>query len=525
MNTIDLKKLEGILPTVSKPGRYLGNEWNVVRKDLDKADVKFALIFPDIYDVGMSYLGLRILYGVLNNRADVACERAFAPWTDFEERLRANEIPLFSLESKVPLKDFDIIGFSLTYEMNYANVLNILDLSHIPLTAVGRTDGVPLVIAGGPAAFNTAPMRDYVDAFVIGDAEEAILDIVDAYKKEKARGGPFRKDALLISMANIEGVYVPAFSQETKRRIVKDLDKAFYPVKEMVPNIQIIHDRITLEIMRGCPFCCKFCQASSFYRPVRFRSQDRIVQLAGDIYKNTGYEEISLLSLSTGSYPGITQLVERLTGEFKDKGVGISFSSLRSDEILKLLPSLIIKLKKTGLTFAPEAGSSRLRKYINKDIDDEKIVSACDEAFRLGWRLVKLYFMIGFPTETYADLEEIPVFINRILSLKKGIEVSVSINAFVPKIDTPFENEKMDPLSVILEKQEFLKSRMRDRRIKLKFHDPRLSVVESQFNKRDPRLGLIIHDAWEKGAKLDAWSEHFNFNIWEQVFAEYGITF
>lgn len=518
MTHVDNKQLEDILPLVSKPGRYLGNEWNVVKKDLDKVDVRFALAFPDIYDIGMSYIGLRIIYGILNNRNDTACERVFAPWIDLEGKLRERKIPLFSLESRVLVKDFDMIGFSLTYEMNYTNVLNMLDLAGIPLRSEERGKNFPLVIAGGSAASNPLPMSEFIDAFVIGEGEEVVLEIVDAYKKLKIQDPKIEKEKILEELAKLEGVYVPMFPKEVNKRVVADLDKAFYPTKELVPYVQIIHDRITLEIMRGCPFNCKFCQASSFYRPMRLRSRAEIVRLAKEIYRNTGHDEISLLSLSAGSYPDVVGLAHALIDEFKGLGVGISFPSLRSEEIIKDLPSLIALIRKTGLTFAPEAGSERLRKYINKNIDVEKIVLACDEAFKRGWRLVKFYFMIGLPTETYEDLEGISDFIHKILNLNRGAAISVSINAFVPKVHTPFENENMDDMGTLIEKQNFLKGRLKSGRIKLQFHDIRLSILEGKFSRPDKRLSKAIYAAWEGGAKFDSWREMFNFDIWLKAF-------
>ncbi|MBI4335809.1 MAG: radical SAM protein [Candidatus Omnitrophica bacterium] len=346
MNTIDIKRLYEILPTVVKPGRYLGNEWNVIKKDLDKAAVRFALAFPDIYDVGMSYLGFRIIYGVLNSMEDVACERVFTPWPDFEDALRKNAMPLFSLESRAPLKDFDIIGFSLTYELNYTNVLNMLDLAGIPVLAAERGQNFPLIIAGGPIAQNPAPMADFIDAFVIGEGEEVVLEVVDAYRKTKNQKSKTKNEEILKELSNIEGVYVPRFPKEVKKRIVNDLDKAFYPVKEIVPNVKTIHDRITLEIMRGCPFNCKFCQAGAIYKPVRLRSQQRIIELAKAIYADTGYDEISLLSLSTSAYPRVESLISALINEFEGMGVGVSLPSLRSQDALKLLPPLDSEGKK-----------------------------------------------------------------------------------------------------------------------------------------------------------------------------------
>ncbi len=519
MNKVDIKQLEEILPTVSRPGRYLGNEWNVIRKDLSKAEVRFCLAFPDIYDIGMSYLGFRIIYGALNSREEVACERVFAPWFDFEEKLRENKIPLFSLESKAPLKEFDIIGFSLTYELNYTNVLNMLDLAGIPLRSKERNGRFPLIIAGGPAAYNPAPMAEFIDAFVIGEGEEVILEIIDIYKRRNTQYAIRNTNKLLEELSNIEGVYVPRFPKEAKKRIVKDLDKAFYPTKDLVPYVQVIHDRITLEIMRGCPYSCSFCQASSFHRPVRLRSQENILGLAREIYHNTGHDEISLLSLSSSSYPDVAGLIAKLVDEFKGLGVGVSLPSLRSDDILKSLPSLIVKVRKAGLTFAIEAGTERLRRHINKNIDTEKTILACGEAFNLGWRLVKFYFMIGLPTETYEDLDAIIDFLEKVLAIKKNIEISVSVTAFIPKFGTTFENERMDSIEALSEKQEFLRGRIKDRRVKWKFHDARVSFVEGKLSRHDANLSVVIYAAWQKGARLQGWKEFFNFEIWRDLTA------
>ncbi|MDD5450033.1 MAG: TIGR03960 family B12-binding radical SAM protein [Candidatus Omnitrophica bacterium] len=537
MKQIDVEKLKEMLLGVSRPGRYLGNEWNVVKKDLDRTAVRFALAFPDVYDVGMSYLGLRIIYGVLNAREDTACERVFAPWVDLEAKMRENKIPLFSLESKAPIRDFDIIGFSLTYELNYTNVLNMLDLAGIPLRAKDRDNSFPIIIAGGPSAFNPAPMEEFIDAFVIGEGEEVVLEIVDVYKRVYGRrsivpSGGFAldsrwsmvdglevKEKLLKEIAKLEGVYVPRFSKEVKKRSVKNLDASFYPVKDLVPYIQIVHDRITLEIMRGCPFNCKFCQAGAFYKPVRVRSHEKIMDLAREIYRNTGYDEISLLSLSSSSCPDILSLITKLTEEFEGRGIGISLPSLRSEEVLKLLPSLIAKVRKSGLTFAIEAGSKRLRRHISKDIDVEKVAAACQEAFDRGWRLVKFYFMIGLPTETWDDLAGIPDFINTIAALRKDAEISVSITAFVPKVGTQFADERPDELGMLLEKQKFIKDRIKNRRVKLRFHDARVSYLEGKLSRPEAGLASAIYRAWQEGARLDAWDECFNFERWKKAFS------
>jgi radical SAM superfamily enzyme YgiQ (UPF0313 family) len=432
-----------------------------------------------------------------------------------EEKLRENRIPLFSLESKTPLRAFDIIGFSLTYELNYTNVLNMLDLADIPLKSRDRGDGFPLIIAGGPAAFNPAPMSEFIDAFIIGEGEEVILEVIDVYKKFT----DYQKDKLLKELSTIEGVYAPKFPREAKRRIVKNLEKAFYPVQDLVPYVQVIHDRITLEIMRGCPYSCSFCQASSFYRPPRLRSQERILGLAREIYHNTGHDEISLLSLSSSSYPDVAGLILKLIAEFKGLSVGVSLPSLRSDDILKSLPSLIAKVRKTGLTFAVEAGTERLRRHINKNIDIEKTIRACDEAFKAGWRLIKFYFMIGLPTETYDDLVGITDFLRKVLSLKRNIEVSTSVTAFIPKCGTAFENEGMDAVETLAEKQRFLKEGLMDRRVNWKFHDARVSFVEGRLSRKDIKLSRAIEEAWRRGARLQAWKEFFNFEVWQGLTA------
>jgi radical SAM superfamily enzyme YgiQ (UPF0313 family) len=475
----------------------------------------------------MSYLGYRIIYGVLNQRDDIACERAFAPWTDFEEKMRASKIPLFSLESKVPVKDFDIIAFSVNYELNYTNILNMLDLSGIPMRAAERGENGPLVITGGPSTVNTAPLEEFIDAFVIGEGEEVVLEIADAYKKITNYQLPitdYEKDNLLKELSNIEGVYVPKFPKAASRRIVKDLDAAFYPTRDIVPYLQVIHDRITLEIIRGCPFDCSFCQAGRLYRPVRMRSREKILQLARAAYQNSGYEEISLLSLSTASYPGITQLITQLIGEFKEKGVGVAIPSLRSKDVLKTFPSLIAQVRKAGLTFAIESGTERLRRLINKDIDIQEVILACEEAFKAGWRRVKFYFMIGLPGETNEDLEGIPSFINRVLALKKSAEVSLSVNAFIPKAGTPFEKEPMEDRNTLLEKQIFLKKKLRDRRVRIKFSDVQRGFLEWRFNKSDRRLSEALYAAWAKGAKFDSWRECFRFDIWEEAFRQARLT-
>lgn len=538
-----IQNLEELLLTVRKPARYTGGEWNSVKKEWTSDRVKFLLAFPDAYEVGMSYLGMKVLYGILNGRDDCACERVFSPWPDFEEVLRKNKIELFSLESRRPIKEFDIIGFHLTYELSYTNTLNILDLGGIPKFSSERTDADPVIIAGGPACYNPEPMSDFIDAFVIGDGEDVVGKIVDAYKR-----GPTRAD-MLKELSKIEGVYVPSFYEveynadgtirnflpktkdvpkKIKKAYVKDLDAAFYPTKQIVPYIQIVHDRIAIEIMRGCKHACKYCQASATYRPYRLRSMKKILELAMESYRNTGYDEVSLLSLSSGDHPDIVRIVAELNDLFKNKSVSISVPSLRVEDVLSKLPTLLSKVKKGGLTFAPEAARECLRKVINKNIEIEKLLKAAAESYRAGWRRVKLYFMIGLPSEEESDVLEIADLVKKISDLKKEVDshpaqVAVSVNAFIPKPHTLFEREGMADTNTILEKQGLLKSRIRRGLLELSFHPLWMSYVEAIFSRGDRRLGRVIYGSWAAGSRFDGWDEFFNFGLWEKAFRECGL--
>ena len=532
-----------LLLTVRKPGRYVGGEWNSVKKEWTPDSVKFLLAFPDVYEIGMSHLGIKILYGILNDRQDVLCERAFAPWTDFEKVLRDNAIPLFSLESRKPLKDFDIVGFSLAYELSYTNALNMLDLGGIPVKSSDRGDGDPIVIAGGPCCYNPEPMSDFIDAFVIGDGEDVINEIIEVYKSVRSTIH-YSRSTMLRALASIDGVYVPSlykveynedktiksFSpsepgvpEKIKKRSVADLDKAYYPTKQIVPNIEVVHDRITIEIMRGCKHACSFCEASATYRPCRERSKARILDLARRAYADTGYDEISLLSLSSGDHSGIIDIVRELNREFKDRSVSVSMPSLRVEDILKHLPTLISEVKKSGLTFAPEAGSDRLRTAINKRLDIDKLFQAARESFKMGWRRVKLYFMIGLPSETDEDIAEISSLVNNISNLKKEVDsrpanVAVSVNAFIPKPHTPFEREGMEDAEGLGRKKGLSESAMRSRLIELSFHPVAISRLEAVFSRGDRRLGEVILLAWSYGARFDGWQEIFAPELWSKAF-------
>jgi len=537
-----------LLLTVRKPGRYVGGEWNAVKKEWANDRIKFLLAFPDVYEIGMSHLGIKILYGILNDRQDVLCERAFAPWTDFEKVLRDNKIPLFSLESRKALKDFDIVGFSLAYELSYTNVITMLDLGGIPVKSSDRRDGDPIVIAGGPCCYNPEPMADFIDAFVIGDGEDVIGEIIDVYSSAKHSAG-YSRENLLQKLASIEGVYVPSlykveynddktiksFSslvpgipENIKKRSVADLDKAYYPTKQIVPNIEVVHDRITIEIMRGCKHACSFCEASATYRPCRERSKARILELARKAYDDTGYDEISLLSLSSGDHSEIIDIVRELNREFKDRFVSVSMPSLRVEDILKHLPTLISEIKKSGLTFAPEAGSARLRAVINKRIDVDKLFQAARESFKMGWRRVKLYFMIGLPSEDDSDIAEISAIANNISNLKREIDsrpanVAVSVNAFIPKPHTLFEREGMEGPESLGRKKGLLQSANRSRFIELSFHSVAISRLEAAFSRGDRRLGAVVFSAWSYGARFDGWQEIFAPDLWSKAFGALGI--
>lgn len=542
-----MENFEEILEQVVKPGRYLGNEWNVAKKNFADVDVKVALCFPDVYEIGMSHLGFRIIYDILNLRDDALCERAFAPWPDFSDILLKRNLPLFSLESKTPLMEFDVVAFTLTYEMNYTNILHMLELAKIPLKSDNRGPGFPLVIGGGPCALNPEPLADFFDLFVVGEGEDVVNELVDTLRKMKSEKITDKK-RLLLELARIEGIYVPSLYNITykddgtinnftplkkgvpsviNRRTVRDLNKSPYPTKYLVPYINIIHDRVMVEIMRGCMHRCRFCQARVCYNPVRIRSKEKIFDLIGDAYRNTGYEEFSLMSLSSGDYPGITDLIDGLsqTCALRDRGVGVSLPSLRVEDVLLKVPQSIGRLRKTGLTFAPEAGTQRLRRVIAKEIDTEKLLEAVKAAKNEGWRRIKLYFMIGLPTEEYADIDGILDLLHRLSSSTgKGIfEIATSISPFIPKPHTPFQWEKMESSEELFEKQEYIKTHTKSKRIRLKFHNLKLSFMEGVFSRGDRNLGRVLLEAFKNGARFDSWDEFFKFDTWMHAFEKEGI--
>lgn len=547
---MDDKIFEKLLLSVQKPGRYSGGEINSVIKDKEKVDVRFAFCFPDTYEIGMSHLGMKILYSQFNSREDIWCERVFAPWLDFEEVMRENNIPLFALESRDPIKDFDFIGFTMQYEMSYTNVLNMLDLAGVPLRSCDRTDFTPLVVAGGPCVCNPEPIADFIDIFFLGEGEEVDLEVIDLYKKYKKNGGS--KADFLREAAKIEGVYVPSLynvvynedgtikdvtpiddaPKTVKKRIIKDMDNVFYPDKFVVPFIEIVHDRAVQEVFRGCIRGCRFCQAGFIYRPVREKSVDTVNRQAKCLCENTGYDEISLSSLSTSDYSGIEPLLNKLLEWTDDRKVSLALPSLRIDNFSDELLDKIKHIRKNGLTFAPEAGTQRLRDVINKNVTEEEILTTCKTAFMGGYTAVKLYFMLGLPTETDEDIKGIADLGQKIVNMYynmperpkgKAVSVSISVSTFVPKPFTPFQFEPQITEEEIRRRQEYLKSCITTKKISLSYHDSSTSFLEGAFARGDRRLCAVIESAFKKGCKFDGWTECFKAERWLEAFDDCGL--
>ena len=536
-----------LLSRVIKPARYTGHELNSVIKSHDAVAVTFALAFPDIYEVGMSYLGYKILYSILNKRSDTAAERVFAPWVDMEGEMRQSGLPLFSHETFTPLSEFDLVGFTLQYEMSYTNILNMLDLGAIPLLRKDRQLGQPFVVAGGPGVYNAEPLADFFDFFIIGEGEEIIEEIVEAYKTWQATGRSGGRPGFLRDVSQISGIYVPSFYDVTyqvdgtiaaivaneptaptviHKRIVKDLAGADYPVAPVVPFIEIIHDRIMLELFRGCTRGCRFCQAGVLYRPVRERTVDTLVKIARQQVDATGYNEISLTSLSSADYSQLPELIQRLTDELQADRVSVSLPSLRIDSFSIELAKQLQQVRKSGLTFAPEAGTQRLRDVINKGVTEENLTEAVGAAFRAGWTSVKLYFMIGLPTETDEDIKGIADLAQNVVRLyqqikgRRGVKVTVSVSSFVPKTHTAFQWFGQNSLAELERKQHYLRSLIKDNSISYNYHDAHVSVLEGAFARGDRRLSEVLMKAWQAGAKFDSWSEHFKYALWQQAFVD-----
>lgn len=544
-------KIEKHLLSVQKPSRYIGGEVGSVIKDKSKIDVRFAFCFPDTYDIGMSHLGMKILYSLTNERENYWCERCFAPGEDFEAIMRENDIPLYALESLDPIKEFDFIGFTMQYELSYTNVLNMLDLAGIPIFAADRTDELTqIVVAGGPCVCNPEPLADFFDIFILGEGEEVNLELMDLYCEMKKQGAG--RLEFLRKAAHIEGIYVPQFysfsyksdgtiekteahegaPEIVHKRIIKDFDKVYYPDNFVVPFTEIVHDRVSVEVLRGCIRGCRFCQAGFIYRPFREKHSDTICKETRCLCENTGYDEVSLASLSTSDHSEIDPMLTQLLDYTAKEKINLSLPSLRVDNFSESLLEKVKKVRKSGLTFAAEGGTQRLRDVINKNVSEEEIMNTCRIAFEGGYSSVKLYFMMGLPTETDEDIVGIAELAQRIVDLfysienrpkGKGVQVSVSCATFVPKPFTPFQFEPQDTRELIEHKQALLVESVKTKKIKVSWHDPNVSFLEVVLAKGDRRLCRVIYEAWRKGCKFDSWSEHFKFDKWLEAFSECGV--
>ena len=538
-----------ILTAVQKPARYTGGEWGEVKKDLSQTRVRVAFCFPDTYEIGMSNVGMRILYGVMNQMDGVWCERVFAPWGDMEEAMRENKLPLWALESQDPVKDFDMIAFTIGYEMAYSNILNMLDLAGVPLHAADRKGLKNIVFAGGVCAFNPEPLADFVDFFSLGEGEDITVEIVSLYDRAKAEN--WSKDAFLREVAKIPGVYVPSFyrheynddgtiraivplngaPETVTKRIVEDLDNAYFPTKMIVPSTEIVHDRANLEAFRGCIRGCRFCQAGFSCRPVRKKSPEVLYRQAIETLEHSGNNEITVSSLSTSDYRGLKELTDELIPYCAENRVNLSVPSLRADNFSRELMEKLQTVRKSGLTFAPEAGTQRLRDVINKNLTEEEILSTCAQAFSGGWNNVKLYFMLGLPTETDEDVLGIAELVYKVIQAwkenavnkKRGLRVHVATAYFVPKPHTPFQWEKQITPQEYLRRCKLLKSHFYSKSIVYDYHSPDLSRLEAVFARGDRRLGPVIETAVRNGARLDGWDEYFNYAKWYDAFRQCGV--
>ena len=539
-----------VLQSVLKPSRYTGGEWNAQVKDWDRVECTFALALPDVYEVGMSNLGLAILYEILNRENDIAAERVYAPWTDMEKEMRERNIPLFSLETKHELSQFDFFGFSLQYEMIYSNVLNMLDLAQIPLWAKDRGEDMPFIVGGGPCVYNVEPIADFFDFFIVGEGEEVIVEVSRAFIAWKKAGRPGGRRGFLERLLSIDGIYVPSFYEPKYtadgtfekliplhenaktliyKRVCKDMDNVLSVEHPLVPFMDIVHNRAMLELFRGCSRGCRFCQAGICYRPARERTEENLKKMARGLVDSTGYNEMSLTSLSSADYSCLGRLVDDLMLDFKDEEVSFSLPSLRIDSFSIDLAHKMQQVRKSGLTFAPEAGTQRLRDVINKGVTEENLMNACASAFKQGWKQVKLYFMMGLPTETDEDVIGIAALAKKVVDLyteikgKRGVKVTVSVSCFVPKPYTPFQWFGQLPIAEFQRRQELLKEHITDRAITFNYHDARLSVIEGVFARGDRRLGKVLYQAWKDGAKFDGWTDLYSHETWVKALEKCGI--
>ncbi len=541
--------LHRILPQVQKPARYVGGEYNQIVKDKKNVDVRVAFCFPDTYEIGMSNIGMRILYGLMNEMPGVWCERVFAPWGDMEEQMRAHAIPLYALESHDPVKAFDLIAFTIGYEMSYTNILNMLELSCVPLLAREREGLENIVFAGGVCAVNPEPLADFIDFFSLGEGEKITKEIIDCYRQAKKDG--CTKQEFLLRVSKIDGVYVPAFYEHTynedgtlaaitpkngaparvRKRIMQDMDKSYFPTKTIVPSTEIVHDRTNLEIFRGCIRGCRFCQAGFCYRPVRAKSVDTLCRQAIESLEDSGNSEMTLASLSTSDYRKLPELADKLLDYCEPRKINLSLPSLRADNFSRDLMLRVQKVRKSGLTFAPEAGSQRLRDAINKNVTEHEILETCATAFSGGWNSVKLYFMLGLPTETDEDVAAIAELVNKIVycwrqnatNKKRRLSINLATAFFVPKPFTPFQWEKQTSPEEYLRRVHLLQSCLTARGVDYRYHESDLSRLEAVLARGDRRLSKVLLRAHELGCKLDGWDEYFRYDLWMQAFSDCGV--
>lgn len=543
------KRLERILPKVQKPARYTGGEYNQIIKNKDEVELRLAFCFPDTYEIGMSNLGMGILYSTMNELPYVWCERVYAPWGDMYEQMKQNGVPLYALESGDPISEHDVLAFSIGYEMAYSTVLDMMDMAGIPIHSADRKTLLPLVIAGGTAALNPEPMADFIDIFLLGEGEEMNNELLALLRTAKAEG--WSKQAFLEKASQIGGVYVPSFykpvynddctinhfdvhpgaPEKVTKRIIADMNSVHFPLSPIVPSTEVVHDRVNLELFRGCVRGCRFCQAGHVYRPIRAKSPELLAEQGKALLKNTGCQDITLLSLSSSDYRCLSELCDELLGYCEPRSIGLSLPSLRADNFSMDIMHRIQKTRKSGLTFAPEAGSQRLRDAINKNVTEEDLLHTCRLAFEGGWNTIKLYFMLGLPTETDEDILGIAELANQVLhtwrlyakNKNRGVRITVSTSCFVPKPHSPFQWEQQVTMEEYIRKVHLLRDNIKAKNVVYNWHDPQTSYIEATLSRGDRRMGSVIENVWRAGGRLEAWSDYFSFDRWMKAFDDAGV--